>query len=109
MISLNKCTRSFNVLSPKIFVPKEFKDINVKAFNMIIIKVKLKRSYNCKCNFNSTVYNSNQKWNNKTYQCQCKNYRTCKKDYSWNPSTCICKNSKYLKSASGTEGDPWNW
>ena len=20
------------------------------------------------------------------------------KDYSWNPSTCICKNSKYLKS-----------
>ena len=21
-----------------------------------------------------------------------------KKDYSWNPSTCICENSKYLKS-----------
>ena len=22
----------------------------------------------------------------------------CKKDYSWNPSTCICENSRYLKS-----------
>ena len=31
-----------------------------------------------------------------------------KKNYSWNPSTCICKNSKYLKSTSGTECDPWN-
>ena len=24
-------------------------------------------------------------------------YRACKKNYSWNPSTCICENSKYLK------------
>ena len=37
MISLNKCTES-NVSSPKIFVPKEAKDINVKAFNMITNK-----------------------------------------------------------------------
>ena len=22
----------------------------------------------------------------------------CKKDYSWNPSTCVCENIKYLKS-----------
>ena len=27
-----------------------------------------------------------------------KKYHTCKKDYSCNPSTCICKNSKYLKN-----------
>ena len=47
--------------------------------------------------------NSNQKWNNKTCQCECKNYRMWKKDYSWNPSTCICENSKYLKSTSVTE------
>ena len=25
------------------------------------------------------------------------NYRTCKKDYDWNPSTCICENRKHLK------------
>ena len=29
----------------------------------------------------------------------------CKTDYSWNPSTCICVNSKYLKSTSKTECD----
>ena len=34
MISIYKCTGSCNVLSPKICVPKETKDINVKAFNM---------------------------------------------------------------------------
>ena len=35
MISLNKCTGSCHVLSPKICVPKETKNINVKEFNMI--------------------------------------------------------------------------
>ena len=23
-----------------------------------------------------------------TCKCECKNYHTCKKDYSWNPSAC---------------------
>ena len=40
MISLDKCTESCNVLSPKVCVPKETKDINVKAFNMIANKNK---------------------------------------------------------------------
>ena len=40
MISLNKCTESCNVSSPKIYVPKETKDINVKLFNMITNKDK---------------------------------------------------------------------
>ena len=39
---------------------------------------------------------------NGTCQCECKNYHKCKKDYSWNPSTCICENSKYLKSIADT-------
>ena len=55
-------------------------------------------SCDCKCKFNTTICNSNKKWNNKTCQCECKHYRKCKKVYSWNPSTCICENSKYLKS-----------
>ena len=66
MISIDKCIGSCNVLSPKIFVIKETKD------------------------------NSNQKWNNKTCQCECKNYHKCEKVYDWNPSTCISENSKYL-------------
>ena len=39
---------------------------------------------------------SKQKWNNKKCKCECKNYDKCEKDYSCNPSTCICENSKYF-------------
>ena len=108
IISLNKCTGSCNVLSPEIFVPKETKDVTVKAFNMITNKNESKAvadytSCDCKCKFNSTVFNSNQILNNKTCQYECKNYGTCQKDYNYNPSTCICENSKYLNSSSVTE------
>ena len=56
-------------------------------------------SYDCKCKFTSTRCNSKQKWNNKTCQCECKNYRWKRyiKNFSWSPSTCICENRKYLK------------
>ena len=62
-------------------------------------------SCDCKSTFNSTICNSNQKWNNKICQCECKNYRTCKEDYSWNPSTSICENSNNLKNTSVTGCD----
>ena len=102
MISLDKCTGSCDVLPAKICVPKETKDMNVKALNVSTNKNEAKTtarhiSCDCKSKFNSTAYNSNQKWNNRTCQCECKNYCKCKKDYSWNPSTDICENSKYLK------------
>ena len=38
------------------------------------------------------------KCNNDKCQCQSKTYRTCKKDFNWNPTTCICKCRRYLKS-----------
>ena len=77
MISLNKCNGSCHVLSPKIFVPKDTKDIHVKAFNMITNKDEAKAmtkhiSCGCKCKFNSATCNSNQKWNNKACQCDVK-------------------------------------
>ena len=55
MISLNKCTGSCNVLSPKTCVPKETKDINIKAFNNITNENEAKAmtehiSCDCKCN-----------------------------------------------------------
>ena len=82
IISLDKCSRSCNVLSPKIFVPKETKDINVKAFNMIRNKNDETYSRDCKCKFSIKKCNSDQKWNNKTCQCEFKNYLACKNDYS---------------------------
>ena len=83
MISLDKCNGSCNVFSPKICAPKETNDINVKVFNMIANKNEAKAmtkhiSCYCKCKFNSTACSSNQKWNNKTCQCECKNYCKCK-------------------------------
>ena len=78
---------------------KKNKHINVKAFNMITNKDKVKAMAEhisckfCKCKFNSTTCNSKQKWDNITCQCECKNDRKCKNDYSWNPSTCTCENS----------------
>ena len=48
MISLNKCTRSCNVLFPKICVPKETRDIYVKAFNSITNKTMIEH-ISCDC------------------------------------------------------------
>ena len=64
IISLNKCTGSFIVLSPKICVQKETKDIYLKVFNMIINKNETKAmtehiSCGCKFQFNSAACNSN--------------------------------------------------
>ena len=64
-ISLNICTGSFNILSPKICVPKETRDVNDKAFNMITNKNDAEVmtehiSCDCKCKFNNTVCNLNQ-------------------------------------------------
>ena len=61
-----KYTGSCNVLSPKICVLKEIKDIYVKVFNMITNKNKAKAitehiSCDCKCKFSSTTCNSKQK------------------------------------------------
>ena len=74
MISLNIYTGSCNVSSSKIFIPKEIKDINVKAFNMTTNKneaAAMTEHISCdyKCKFNCTKCNSKQKWNNETCQC----------------------------------------
>ena len=65
-ISLNKCTGSCNVLSPKTCVSKGTKDIYVTAFNMITNKNEAKAttelfSCDCKCKFNRTTCNSKPK------------------------------------------------
>ena len=78
MIWLNRCAGSCNVFSPKICFPKEIKDVNVKAFNMIAKQDEAKEvtehiSCDCKYKFNRTTRNSKQKWNDKTCQCECKN------------------------------------
>ena len=50
-----------------------------------------------KCKLNHTTGILILELNNKKCQCECKNCPTCKKDYSFNPSTYICENEKHLK------------
>ena len=90
MISLDKCNGSCNSvddLSVKICVPNKTKSVNVKVFNMASkineTKILTKHiSCDCKRKFDSATCNSNQKWNNETCRCKCKDYHKCKKDYS---------------------------
>ena len=105
-ISFDICTGSYHVhLQKHVFEKKQ--KTNFKAFNLITNKTDAKTvtkhiSCDFKCKFNSKKCNSNQKWNNETCQWKCKNYRKCKNYYSWNPTTGICENSKYLKSIGHT-------
>ena len=96
MISLDKCSGSCNVLSPKHVFRKNPKDINFKEFNMTTGKNEAKTmlkhiSFDCKCKRNSTTCNLNPTWNNEKCQCDCTNYRKYKKDYRYNPNTCTLR------------------
>ena len=67
--------------------PSERKNVNGNVFNTITriyeAKTLIKHvSCDCKCQFDSTTCNSNQKWNNGKYQCECKKYLMRKKDSS---------------------------
>ena len=55
-------------------------------------------SSECKCKFDGRKCNSDQKWNNDKCRCEYKKLHACKKYYIWNPSTCNCKNIRYLSS-----------
>ena len=66
MISSDKFSRSYNILSPKICVPKETKNINVKILNMITNKNKAEAMTerilcDCTSKFNNAICNSDQK------------------------------------------------
>ena len=75
-IRLNKCAESCNVLSSKVYVSKETKDMYAETFNTITNQNEAKEMtehISCdssKFKLNSTKFNSNQKWKNKTCQCE---------------------------------------
>ena len=49
VISIDNRTGNCNVLSPKTCVPKEIEDIQVKTFNMIANKNKIKKNDKTYC------------------------------------------------------------
>ena len=50
-----------------------------------------------RCKFENTACNSNQNGIMKSANVSAKSCGMCKKDYNWNPRTCICENGRYLK------------
>ena len=55
----------------------------------------------CNCKFDGWQYNSVQKWNNDSCQCECENllkHCLCKKYYLLNRSACPCQKNEYLGS-----------
>ena len=101
-VKLSRCVESFNILnnlSNKVCVLNKTEDLNIHVFHMIAGKIELEIltkdiSCKCKCKLDGRKCNSNQKWNNDKYRCECKKH-ICVKDYICNPSTCRCKNGKY--------------
>ena len=126
--SLNKCSGSCNIWSPTICVPKNTKDINVKAFNIITKKDETKAMTEhvpVIVNANLIVKHAIQKENGiiKDVNVNVKIIVSPKKirvgiikDVNVNVkiivgpkkirvgmiATCICENSKYLKSIADT-------
>ena len=75
MISLDKYIGSCNSvddLSTKICILNKIQNVNIKVFKMIAsmneAKILVKNISCCKCKFDSATCNSNQKWNNETWQ-----------------------------------------
>ena len=98
MISLDKCTGSCNILSPKICVPKIKKEMSLKVFNMITNKNEAKAiakyiSYDCK--WKHVVHHVIQIRHGlvELVKVNFKNYRKGKKYYSWNSIFFTCEYS----------------
>ena len=112
MVNLDICNGSCNSLDDppdKICVPSKAEDMHLRAFNVIARINELQTlarhiSCECKCKFDGRKCNSNQKWNNESCNCGCKNLKkihVCEKDYICNPSTCTFENGNYLESIVG--------
>ena len=104
MVKLDICTgicNTLNDLSNKVCIPNKTEDSTLSVSNMItgINESKtLTKFISCKreCKLDGTRCNSNQWWNNDKSWCECRKHHICEKGYVSNPSTCICKNEKYL-------------
>ena len=81
MVNFDKCKWGYNP-SNKIYIPNKTKDVNVSVFKMITringsktLAKHLSSEHICK--FDTRNCNSNQKWNNDKFACECKHH-VCK-------------------------------
>ena len=79
---------TLNDLTNKLCIPNKTEELNLSVFNMIrgINESKTltkHKSCECKCKFDGTKCNSNQRWNNHKCQCESKNIIYVKKIMLW--------------------------
>ena len=99
-VKLDRCVGSCNTLndsSNKIGIPNKTEDLNLSVFNIItgINELKtLTKHLSCECNGNLMEQNVIQINGGITINADVsvKNIIYVKKEYVWNPSTCICEN-----------------
>ena len=101
-INLDRCDESCNTIndfSNKVCVLNKIEDLNLWMLNMIAGTNELKTlkhiSSESKCKFDGRKSNSNQKWSNDKYWCQCKSLKKKKKKKK--KKTCVRKRL-YMKS-----------
>ena len=103
-VKLDRCVRSCNTLndlSKKVCVSNKTEDLNLSVFNMITgineSKTLTKHiSCECKCIFDGKNVSQINGGITINVEVECKKHHICEKDYICNPSTCSCKNGKYL-------------
>ena len=72
----NRICNTLNDLSKKISVPNKTEDANLSIVNMMVRIIKSKnisKTCKCKCKYDDKKCILNQKWNNGTSRCECKN------------------------------------
>ena len=98
-IKTSKCSGSCNNINDphaKLCVPDIVKNLNVKAFKLILQTnetrhIEWHETCKCKYRLDSSVWNNKQRWNEDKCRCECKELidkGTCDKGIIWNPSNC---------------------
>ena len=76
-IKISKCSGSCNNINnplAKLCVRDVVKNLNIKVFNLVSGTNEIRRigeMCKCKCRFNSSVCNNNQRWNDDKCRCEC--------------------------------------
>ena len=104
-IKTSKCSGSCNNINDpnaKICVPDFVKNLNVKAFNLLLINnetrhIKWHETCKYKCKLDASVCINKQYWSDDKCRCECKELidkGMCDKGFIWNPSNCECECDK---------------
>ena len=99
-IKINRC--KCNDPYPKICVPDQIKNTNVKVVNLLsrtneTRHIKWHKTSKFLCRLDASICNNKQRWNYDICICECKKIidkGTCDKGFIWNPSNCECECDK---------------